>query len=453
MPLARRARIPEYAVEPLEQRMLLAGVTLITHGYSDNATGWVEQMANAIISRAGLSTNTDATEYIVTVKDPDHDANSSDTTGPLSVTGVKLVGPDPSSTSDSDPEIFILLDWSAVAGHFGGGGLLDLGYTRSTSDVAAAVSAQLLQPGFLPGFAPAAATLPIDVIGHSRGASLVAELAGDLGQCGVWVDQVTTLDPHPVPLFGDPGPTESANIYDNVVFADNYYQDTFYIGGSTVTGALNFGPLSLPGGYGFPAYEHNNVHAFYYGTIDTSLNANDGPNGTGISIPDSWYGLNNVSRSQTGFYYNRLSGQNKPHNGLGTGQLFGGIEPRVGVTHSNIQWPNVGFLNLGGTTQLTIGQTVNVSFTYEDYGKSSDVVLFLDTDQNPYDGFVPGDPNNVIGPDPTTRASARGYDPSLPSADSPTSSADVTPLTLDTSGVSSGTYYLCAEIKDNDYRR
>ena len=76
------------------------------------------------------------------------------------------------------------------------------------------------------------AELPIHLIGHSRGGSLVYALAGLLGEKGVWVDQVTTLDPHPLIIPGDlgnpdcgGGPYDSIPlVYENILFADNYYQ-------------------------------------------------------------------------------------------------------------------------------------------------------------------------------------------------------------------------------------
>src|SRR5262245_31356979 len=42
----------EYRIEPLEARALLAGITIITHGWNGNTSGWVSTMANAIASRA-----------------------------------------------------------------------------------------------------------------------------------------------------------------------------------------------------------------------------------------------------------------------------------------------------------------------------------------------------------------------------------------------------------------
>ena len=78
------------------------------------------------------------------------------------------------------------------------------GYHRSTVDVAAAVAEKLLLPNFLTDLVTPVAELPFHLIGHSRGASLVGELAKKLGEQGVWVDQVTTLDPHPVDGVREP---------------------------------------------------------------------------------------------------------------------------------------------------------------------------------------------------------------------------------------------------------
>jgi hypothetical protein len=52
------------------------------------------------------------------------------------------------------------------------------------------------------------AEIAIHLIGHSRGGSLVSRLAQRLGESGVTIDQMTTLDPHPVTgLYANDWPT------------------------------------------------------------------------------------------------------------------------------------------------------------------------------------------------------------------------------------------------------
>ena len=62
-----------------------------------------------------------------------------------------------------------------------------------------------------------------------------------LGAYGVWVDHVTTLDPHPLD-FPDPGimpgsGDPAAILYDNVVFADNYWRSPEYPTGESIAGS------------------------------------------------------------------------------------------------------------------------------------------------------------------------------------------------------------------------
>jgi hypothetical protein len=70
--------------------------------------------------------------------------------------------------------------------------------------------------------------LPIHLIGHSRGASLMVGLTKRLGEKGIWVDQLTGLDPHPVDghndfLDLDFGDTPMAS-YVNVVYSESYWR-------------------------------------------------------------------------------------------------------------------------------------------------------------------------------------------------------------------------------------
>ena len=116
------------------------------------------------------------------------------------------------------------------------------------------------------------AELPLHLIGHSRGGSVVTEMARLLGAQGVWVDHVTTLDPRPVPPFGD----ASVTSYANVLFADNYWQTMgdglFVPNGQSVFGAYNRKLLDLSGGY---SSTHSDVHLWYHGTIDLATPATD----------------------------------------------------------------------------------------------------------------------------------------------------------------------------------
>ena len=65
---------------------------------------------------------------------------------------------------------------------------------------------------------------------------MVGELAKDLGEQGLWVDQVTTLDPYPIPILSD----ASMKAWNNVVFWDNYWETTFpVVQGKPITGTAN----------------------------------------------------------------------------------------------------------------------------------------------------------------------------------------------------------------------
>ena len=462
-PTEARRRSVCYCVEPLEPRVLLAGVTLITHGFGDDTAGWVSDMEGAIARRTGM----DPSVYRIFVRDPGHVG------GPLSVSANQISGPDPLSSGDA--EIVLLLDWSDVAGYFGlssiGDLLSPLGYRRSTVDVAAAVVPEFFQPGFLPDFPRSLAELPFHLIGHSRGGSLVCEIAKQLATRGVWVDQVTTLDPHPLSTTGDfnnsvvDGP---ARLYDNVLFGDNYFQTLNYPQGSFVEGAagtsnatngqllnalfqsdtlvddqLQFGVWHDLGA------NHKEVHDWYYGTIDANYQPTDGND---IDSRSVWY-----SPADQGYGFSRLAGgqglreDHAPSCGY-LGSIWANAARSDDYVRSGPQWPNVGQL---GINQLgrppMIGDTLSVTFRYQDFSSAADVLLYLDTDQNPYDNnFVSGDPAHAGA---TFDANDRGYAPGLASTGS--TASGTTELDLYTGGnLTPGVpYYVCAKIQDGTNAR
>ncbi|MFW5767929.1 MAG: hypothetical protein ACOCXO_06130, partial [Bacteroidota bacterium] len=177
-----------------------AGVTIIVHGWNpdDSQPAWMQIMADSIIARSGGL---------------GHVAN-------ITVTGTQ--GNLTSTCSDWDfdlvnqdhAEIVLLINWTDVANHINTG--------VSVQEVAASVAPKLYigQNG-----EPALSELPIHLIGHSRGAGMVFEIAGLLGIEGVEVEHLTALDPHPL-TSADPqglappmGPGETIdstiNVYDN----------------------------------------------------------------------------------------------------------------------------------------------------------------------------------------------------------------------------------------------
>ena len=179
--------------ELLEVRTLFAGVTILTHGQSGNITGWIAAAADAIQQRLGGTSA--ASNYSLTVDDVGNGAE---------VTEFKLVSGNKPLDQTTAGEAIIKLDWSDVSHG-----------TVTTQEVARLAADYLLSAHKgVPDFTQ----LPFHLVGHSRGASLITALAGDLGERGIWVDQATNLDPHPV--TGDVGMETHAN----VIFSDTYYQ-------------------------------------------------------------------------------------------------------------------------------------------------------------------------------------------------------------------------------------
>ena len=160
-----------------------AGVTVITHGFNSDITSWIIPMAGRITAY-GTFPGTNSTCYALSITK----SGSTYTATPSLIAGV------PPLTSESG-EIIIKLDWSTI----------DTTLGVSTVNIATAAAAALLSTNLLPELGGRALVeLPLHLTGHSRGASVVTEAARILGAQGIWADQVTTLDPYPVSLYGDP---------------------------------------------------------------------------------------------------------------------------------------------------------------------------------------------------------------------------------------------------------
>ena len=416
-------------LEVLEPRLLLSGVTLITHGFGGTVEDWVTAMADAIADRPDF--DADQPRYTVTVTDPGHDG------GPLSVTPTAFTGPSPVDANTVNPEIMILLDWSDVAGS----GLF--GYTRSTVDVAAAVVAQLLTPGFLPSLPGAVAQLPLQLIGHSRGASLVAEMAKGLGTLGVWVDQLTLLDPHPVNGTNDPVDYGDApmHVWSNVAFADDYWRadglnlfELTDVDGEPVAGAHNLQlseSVLNSSAFNDPGYdiEHSDTHLWYHGTIDATGPIHDGSE----SVPEAagWYDGSMGPRTEIGYDYSRIVGGDRPADGVA--YQLGGDGSRVALDLSAAICPNVIDLAVTAGPDVLLGQDISVTYHYQDVDSAATIYCFLDADRNPYNS------NDVLVHTQLLDQTGEivfGYG-----------------STIGTTGLPAGDYYLAACIADGAYAR
>ena len=353
---------PVYVCQPLERRVLLAGITIVTHGFNSAATSgtWPDLMGDAIAERLGGQAA--VSQYTLTI------TGSSSQPTAFSLThdaGTPAWDPGGDAGNPSG-EVLIKLDWSQISSSFGVS-------AQEVGDFAAntLLNGALGTRSFL--------EVPIHLVGHSRGGSLISQLAKKLGEAGLWVEQLTTLDPHPSSFFSD----APIQIWQNVAYADNFWRgangNPFDFPGQSVSGADNYGPLSLPGG---SSLDHSDVHAYYHGTIDRDATSN----GAGGPIVDGWYG-GNANRATAGFNRSRI-GRGAVVNGVGNN--FGGPSSRAALAITSPQWySNVGFLDLnGGTTgAFATGDPVTLSYRYQAVhaAQPTNVSFFIDANTNPYD--------------------------------------------------------------------
>lgn len=387
--------MPGPVFEALEPRLLLSGVTLITHGFGDSVDGWVGTMQDAVADR--MAARPDASSVVTA------DLHVTDPGLPLG--DLESAFQDVSGSLDSadSGEIVLALDWSDLAGTLNPfTGLWESVETlNAPTRVAEVVADVLLQPGSLPGFSGALAQLPIHLIGHSRGGALVSELGRVLGQSGVWVDQVTTLDPHPVDDIREPVPgadlgDAAINPSENVVVWDNYWRQPYVLGvpfilgnpdvvGEPIDEAISIElSESVLSGEGY-LLEHSDVHLWYHGTIDTSGSIDDGFE----DVPEAagWYVNAHPTRDSAGFNLSRTGGRQPGPAGIES--RFGGSADRASVARSGAQWPNVGMVDLvGGQRVIASGATAAVEFLFDSPRPASTatVTVHLDTDRNPLNG-------------------------------------------------------------------
>lgn len=350
------------------------GVTVITHGFNSDIESWIIPMAEKIPGHAGFP-GTQAGRYRLKI---------SSTSSPAIATRLAGVAP---TVSDSG-EVVICLDWSAVDGLF-----------QATTTQVAQLAVNALTDSLLTadtGGRPLV-ELPLHLIGHSRGASVVTEMARLLGQQGIWVDQVTTLDPYPI--LSD----ATVRTWKNVLFADNIWQNTSgeAITGQAITGAYNRKLLSLGGGNDSA---HSDVHLWYHGTIDLATPATDTQATIEESQRTSWWTAAEARGTLAGFHYSRLGGGNRLDPimpaGAGTNRVRDGfngawdlggdlVANRTALASNSGLWPNVIRCQRTGTEAVVQGGTFNLAIHYQaGMSASGNVALtvLLDPDANPWNG-------------------------------------------------------------------
>ena len=387
-----------------------AGVTVITHGYNGDVTGWITGMADEIPAYfhsryPGLSTNVTIYTVILTTDGTNYfyqwarDTNS------------------PPLTSDTG-EIVVKLDWSQMAGG-------TAPYTISTSNVAWVAAYVLSQTNAISDLnGHALAELPIHLIGHSRGGSLISQISYLLGTNGIWIDHLTTLDPHPLnkdgfndKIISSVVDASASNTFANVLFADNYWENlgNNFIQdldphGEPVAGAYQRRLTQLAGGYppaplcSDPYEYHSNVHLWYHGTIDTNTPTSDTEASITSTQRTNWWvntGFYEDYGFHAGFYYSLIGGGDRtstdrplglpgdPEIRDGYNQLWdlgGGTNAnRQALPSNNGLWPNIIKFNVTGTNTVVSGDLIATSL-YCQYTGNSNVTLsiYLDQDFNPY---------------------------------------------------------------------
>jgi pimeloyl-ACP methyl ester carboxylesterase len=396
-------------------------VTLVTHGYLSGADEWV-----ATMGRAARDYPRRAAEYgpVVPIFRLSFDSGGF-------LRAQQTAGP--AVTNNSSGDIVLLLDWNPYSGDLSD--VFGLGDAASTRVVGPVVADSLLATNFIPQLGVPLARFPLHLIGHSRGGSLVCEIARRLGERNVVVDHLTLLDPHPVdndgfsnPIHIDPNDGSAKDgVYENVLFADVDYQtrgnDITVPIGTYVHGAflrwLDANGIDSDG-YDNP---HSNVHLWYHGTMAVVFPlTSDGSAEIDAGVRSRWYAPGEDQGAHAGYYYSLRGGGDRrevfqpanafsgvpPHglNGLWNESL--GIPPvtnRTTVTRTAEERANIVEMNLGGLPVFTnasfaVGAPLLVAATNAGAGglnarlsyayngsQNVSVKVFIDSDESSLNGW------------------------------------------------------------------
>jgi pimeloyl-ACP methyl ester carboxylesterase len=153
--------------------IVAGGVTIITHGFASDVNSWIIPMAGEVPVYSSFPGATYSCYQISITRNGSGQY----------VYAATFLGGTPPLLTDSG-ELLVKLDWSTLS---------SLGGPSTTTIASTSVNA-LLDPNLIPalGGRPLA-QLPLHLVGHSRGGSVITEMARFLGAQGIWVDQVTSL--------------------------------------------------------------------------------------------------------------------------------------------------------------------------------------------------------------------------------------------------------------------
>ncbi len=356
-----------------------SGLTIITHGYQPEDSpnpAWVTGMAALISAKTG---------NVPIFKLACEEKGDGDKSLVLSSEGNKLLD----TTSHGGG--VICLDWARVAS------LSGVNPEHTTQEVADAFFDYIFlqRQNWLPPDNPA--EVPIHLIGHSRGGSLVSRLAFRLAEYGILVDQMTTLDPHPV--VGGYKDDWPLSCYANTLFCDNYFRNDgaweSYPEGHDLSGTASTVLNGFFSGSGIT--RHSYVHTYYNGTIPLSWGEGLYPIGDGeYLINDLWYsGTGRMPKNETGYSYCRFGTTMRPTQGVSQWIAgAGGTGLRTTLPSTSMLWPNVAFdqrkrVTVVGSETATMaypGETLTVPYWFINRSSEQTVTFFLDDDTNPYNG-------------------------------------------------------------------
>jgi pimeloyl-ACP methyl ester carboxylesterase len=294
-------------------------VTVIAHGFSSDAYGWVRKLGEAVSTYPRLRGVAEADAVYLL---------SWDSQGYPRIE--RTIQANEGFERSTTGNITVLVDWNPYSGS------VFSAEDVSTRLIGPSLASALTALNFIPGHRSPLARRPLHLIGHSRGASLVCETAKALGERNIAVDHLSLLDAHPLNQDGfsdilggsSVDGTCKHGIYENVLFADSVYQEIawpFPLGIKCV-GAFNRRLDYLDQGY---SNQHSDPHLWYYGTVRQNFPTTyyEGEIQINMSMRNSWFTPDETLGIRAGYFYSLQGGASRR---FGVAWPFGPTPPNTG---------------------------------------------------------------------------------------------------------------------------